>query len=100
MGPAFKTKEGFLRVRSGPYSSGWIFAAFASNPTANPNLLLAWDLGLSPADITSFDVSSGSPVQTTTAHESSLGNLTDVALNPDFLTQASRSWPPPRRPRC
>src|ERR1700694_3158075 len=70
-------------------------AAFASNPTANPNLLLAWDLGLSPADITSFDVSSGSPVQVTTAHETALGNLTDVAVNPDgthFITASGAPY--------
>src|SRR3989442_3223391 len=70
-------------------------AAFASNPASNPNLLLAWDLGLSPADITSFDVSSGSPVQVTTAHETALGNLTDVAVNPDgthFVTASGSPY--------
>jgi hypothetical protein len=70
-------------------------AAFASNPTANPNLLLAWDLGLSPANITSFDVSSGSPVQVTTARENALGNLQDVAVNPDgthFITASGAPY--------
>ena len=70
-------------------------AAFASNPTANPNLLLAWDLGLSPANITSFDVTSGSPVQVTTAREGALGNLQDVAVNPDgthFITASGAPY--------
>jgi hypothetical protein len=70
-------------------------AAFASSPNSNPNLLLAWDLGLSPANITSFDVSSGSPVQVATARESNLGNLQDVAVTPDgthFITASGSPY--------
>ena len=70
-------------------------AAFASNPTANPNLLLAWDLGLSPAQITSFDVSTGSPVQQKTQREEILGNLQDIAVTPDgshFITASGAPY--------
>ena len=70
-------------------------AAFASNPTSNPNLLLAWDIGLSPATITSFDVSTGAPVQQASAWESPLGNLQDVAVNPDgthFITASGAPY--------
>ena len=70
-------------------------AAFASNPTANPNLLLAWDLGLSPATITTFDVSAGSAVQQQSLYEGALGNLQDVAINPDgthFVTASGSPY--------
>jgi len=70
-------------------------AAFASNPHGNPNLLLAWDLGLEPATITSFDVSSGSPVQMQSVWESPLGNLQDIAVNPDgthFITASGAPY--------
>jgi len=70
-------------------------AAFASNPNPNPNLLLAWDLGLSPSDITSFDVSSGSPVLQLNQRENILGNLQDIAVNPDgthFITASGAPY--------
>jgi hypothetical protein len=69
-------------------------AAFASNPNDNPNLLLAWDLGLSPADITSFNVSTGSPVQQASAREVTLGNLQDIAVNPDGIHFITASGAP------
>src|SRR2546430_2209948 len=70
-------------------------AAFASNPTSNPNLLLAWDIGLSPATITTFDVSTGTAVQLANAWESQQGNLQDVAVNPDgthFITASGAPY--------
>ncbi len=70
-------------------------ARFASNPASNPNLLLGWDLGSNPAQITTFDVSSGSPVQKASALEGILGNLQDVAVNPGgthFITASGAPY--------
>jgi hypothetical protein len=58
-------------------------AQFATNHTFNPDFFVAWDWGIGPATLTSFDVSSGSPVQGASKWESILGNLQDVAINPD-----------------
>lgn len=55
------------------------------NP-ADSNMLITWDLGLEPATITTFDVSTGTPAQLVSQRESNLGNLQDVAGNPSANT--------------
>ncbi len=70
-------------------------AAFATNHAFNPGFFVAWDLGLDPATITSFDVSSGSPVQGASQDELNLGNLQDVVINPDqthFITASGSPY--------
>lgn len=60
----------------------------------NPNLLLAWDLGLEPATITEFNVTNGTPVQTASQWESDQGNLKQIAFNPDDSTFVTASGSP------
>ena len=57
-------------------------AGFASNPASNPNFFVAFDIGLSPSTMATFNVSTGSPVMTAGGGGSPLGNLQDVAVNP------------------
>jgi hypothetical protein len=62
-------------------------AAFAEVSPQRPNLVLGWSLGLSPATVTTFDVSTSKPVVLNSAREDQLGNLQDVAITPD-----GKSW--------
>lgn len=93
-----KVDPGSATVTTYPFDSSTSLgycAAFASNPTATVNWFLAWDLGLDPAQVTTFDVSSGTPVQLQTAREGQLGNLQDVAINPDgkhFITASGAPY--------
>ena len=57
----------------------------ASSPY-NPNLLLAWDTGLSPATITEFNVSGGSPTVVTSGSGADLESLQQLAFDPDGTT--------------
>jgi hypothetical protein len=55
-------------------------AEFAADHAASPTVILAWDPGISPSTATTFDVSSGSPVQVSSA---SVSEIKDAALAPD-----------------
>jgi hypothetical protein len=70
-------------------------AAFATSPT-QPNLILAWGYGLSPATITRIEISSaGLPSFKQNATEMVLGNLSDVAITGDgahFITASGAPY--------
>jgi hypothetical protein len=70
-------------------------AAFATSPT-QPNLLLAWGYGLSPATITRIEISSaGRPSFKQYTREEVLGNLSDVAITRDgahFITASGAPY--------
>jgi hypothetical protein len=69
-------------------------AAFAANDRTS-NLILAWSMGLEPAEISVIDVSTGSPVFVLSAREERLGNLKDVAFTRDrtrFITASGAPY--------
>jgi hypothetical protein len=69
-------------------------AAFAANARTS-NLILAWSMGLEPAEISVIDVSTGSPVFVLSAREERLGNLKDVAFTRDrtrFITASGAPY--------
>ncbi len=69
-------------------------AAFAANDRTS-NLILAWSMGLEPAEISVIDVSTGSPVFVLSAREERLGNLQDVAFTRDrtrFITASGAPY--------
>ncbi len=69
-------------------------AAFAANDRTS-NLILAWSMGLDPAEISVIDVSTGSPVFVLSAREERLGNLEDVAFTRDrtrFITASGAPY--------
>ena len=64
-----------------------------SNPT-DANMLITWDLGLEPATITTYDVSSGSPATLHSQWEQRLENLQDIAGGPSGTSfVAASGWP-------
>jgi len=70
-------------------------AAFASDPTSNPSVLLAWSL-TGPNTLASYDVSSGSPVQQAIG-EANIAGLPDAAITPDgahFIVASGPVNPP------
>jgi hypothetical protein len=69
-------------------------AAFAANDRTS-NLILAWSMGLEPAEISVIDVSTGSPVFVLSAREERLGNLEDIAFTRDrtrFITASGAPY--------
>lgn len=61
-------------------------AAFATS-RGNPTLLVAWDAGIEPANLTSLNVGGkGAPAVVLDQRENSLQNLTDVAVSDDGQT--------------
>jgi hypothetical protein len=86
---------GATKTYPAPASSNLSYcAAFAGSP-ALPNLLLAWDHGLSPATITEIDVSTGEPVVVVSRREEPLGNLQGIAITSDgslFITASGAPY--------
>ena len=60
----------------------------------NPNLLLAWDVGLSPATITELDVSGGSPTVVASGDPTDLESLQQLAFNSDGTTFVAAAGAP------
>jgi len=69
-------------------------AAFATVSGKRPNLIVGWSIGLSPATVTAFDVSTSKPVVLKSAREDLLGNLGDVAITPDGNSWIAASGSP------
>lgn len=64
------------------------------NP-ADGNMLITWNVGMSPATITTIDVSTGSPVPLVSLREETLDNVQDVAGDPagnGFITAAGGTY--------
>jgi hypothetical protein len=55
-------------------------AKFAASHAANPTVILAWDPGISPSSLTTFNVSSGSPVELNSAY---VPEIADAAIAAD-----------------
>ena len=69
-------------------------AGFASNTAASPNQLVAWTEGGFPSLVTTFDVSSGSPVQQQIQNAGARIGIFDLAVTPDgahYLATAGSS---------
>ena len=60
----------------------------------DPNLVLAFDAGSSPATITKLDVSSGAPVVVAQQREPQIGNLKQLTFSPDGTTFYAASGSP------
>jgi len=58
-------------------------ASFATNHANNPTFLLAWCPDLTPTQVTTFDVSSGSPVTLQSKTVIPAQTVTDAVINPD-----------------
>ena len=69
-----------------PSTGGLYYCIGLASSPYNTNLLLAWDAGLSPATITEFDVSSGSPTVVASGGPVDLETLSQLAFNPDGTT--------------
>ena len=67
-------------------------AAFASG-AAGAARLVAWDIGLEPANVTTLDVSSGTPVVVMTQREEILQNLQDGVVTPAGKLVTASGWP-------
>src|SRR5207237_4262780 len=83
---------GAVQTYAAPSSLAYC-VGLAVSPT-DPGVLLAWDLGLEPATIYRFDVSSGAPVLVTSRGEGTQQNLKEIAVNPDGRTFLTASGSP------
>lgn len=86
---------GETKTYPAPANSNLSYCAAFAGSLALPNILLAWDHGLSPATITEIDVSTGAPVAVASRREETLGNLQGIAITSDgslFITASGAPY--------
>jgi len=86
---------GAMDMYPAPPNSNLSYCMEFAGSAALRNVLLAWDIGLSPATITEIDVSTGAPVALVSRREDILGNLQDIAITPDgsaFITASGAPY--------
>jgi hypothetical protein len=86
---------GATKTYPAPANSNLSYCAAFAGSLALPNMLLAWDRGLSPATITEIDVSTSEPVFVVSRREEILGNLQGIAITADgslFITASGAPY--------
>jgi hypothetical protein len=87
---------GASRTYAPPLNSSLAYCAAFATSSSQPNVIVAWGYGLSPATITRIEISSaGRPSFKQNAREEVLGNLSDVAITRDgahFITASGAPY--------
>jgi hypothetical protein len=90
------TATGATHTYAPPANSSLAYCAAFATSSSQPNLIVAWGYGLSPATITRIEISStGRPSFKQNATEMVLGNLSDVAITRDgahFITASGAPY--------